>query len=59
MQELIERARRQAMDARERANEAEDRGVEQEWLTLAVVFEELAHEYEQVSRIVGESVRAA
>lgn len=59
MQELIEQARRQAADATDKANDADDRGIQQEWLTLAVIFEELAHEYEQVSRIVGKSARAA
>lgn len=59
MHELIESARREAAEARERAADAEDSGVEQEWLTLAVIFEELAYEYEQFSRILGNSVQAA
>lgn len=59
MQELVGQARGHAADARERATAAEDRGIEQEWLTLAVIFEELAHEYEQFSRIIGERARAA
>lgn len=59
MQELIARTRRQAAEAREKASEAEDRGIEEEWLTLAVILEELAHEYEQFSRLLRDRARAA
>lgn len=48
-----------AAEAREKADDADDRGVEQEWLTLAVILEELAHEYRQFDRIAGDDERAA
>ena len=59
MRELIERTLRQAAEAREKADDAEDCGVEQEWLTLAVVLEELAHEYGQFGKIIAGRARAA
>jgi hypothetical protein len=60
MQELIERARLQAAEAREKADDAEDSGIEQEWLTLAIVLDELAYEYEQFCRVAcGSAAQAA
>lgn len=59
MREEIERTLRLAAEAREKAEDADDRGVEQEWLTLAVILEELAHEYGQFDRIADADERAA
>ena len=45
MRERIARASRQAVDARERALESGDLRAKEEWLKIARMWEELAHEY--------------
>lgn len=59
MRDEIERTLRLAAEAREKADDADDRGVEQEWLTLAVILEELAHECAQFDRIADDDEKAA
>ena len=55
MRERIESADRQAADARTRALECADQRMKEQWMAVALLWEQLANEYREIARAASES----
>ena len=55
MRERIESADRQAADARTRALECADQRMKEQWMAVALLWEQLANEYREIARAASEN----
>jgi len=52
----IERAIRQAMEARQKADDCDDARMRDQWLNIACTWEELAASYEVIQKIMDDDL---
>jgi hypothetical protein len=56
MLQRIEYAARQALDARQRANECTDVRAREEWMKVATMWDGLVTQYQAIMKITGETI---